>query len=94
MTPVSMIDTMWGWLDNATVVASSRSALTTMSPVSIVMTLIATGRLSVVWMARNTSAVVPWAISSRWSYPGNAGSSGLSTPDNPPQPPRSIRPTA
>ncbi len=74
--PVSMIETMCGWLDSATVVASSRSALTGTAPVSMVITLIATGRLSRVWIARNTSAVVPCAISCGSSYPGSAGSSG------------------
>ena len=76
VTPVSMIDTMCGWLDSATVVASSRAALTGTEPVSTVITLIATSRLRVVWMARKTSAVVPCAISSGLSYPGSAGSSG------------------
>ena len=51
-------------------------ALTGTEPVSTVITLIATGRLRLVWMARNTSAVVPCAISCGLSYPGSAGSSG------------------
>jgi hypothetical protein len=79
VTPVSMMDTMCGWLESATVVASSRAALTGIDPVSTVITLIATGRLRVVWMARKTSAVVPCAMSSGLSYPGSAGSSGAFT---------------
>ena len=75
-----MIETMCGWLDSATVVASSRAALTGTEPVSTVITLIATGRLSRVWIARKTSAVVPCAISCGLSYPGSAGSSGAFHP--------------
>src|SRR5690349_15422142 len=83
--PVSMMDTMCGWLESATVVARSRAALTGTDPVSTVITLIATGRLSVVWMARKTSAVVPCAISSGLSYPGSAGNSGAFISSVPPR---------
>jgi hypothetical protein len=88
VVPVSMMDTMCGWLDRATVVASSRAAFTGTEPVSTVITLMATGRFRLVWMARNTSAVVPCAMSCGFSYPGSAGSSGAvklspSKPRNP-----------
>jgi hypothetical protein len=55
-------------------------AFTGTDPVSAVMTLMATGRLGVVCVARKTSAVVPCAMSRGLSYPGSAGSSGSSIP--------------